>query len=208
MRIQPRTRQAATLFVGPLLALATAAVAASAASAAPAGPKYYFQLHEVESRVPIDGEIRRYAGEALRTELASRPEWASDLGGATNKDAVIAELARRKLQGFDVIVKISELKKEVKDPSPGSRLKKLAVTVRLEVLGTTLPGEKMAFGGEGEASAIVEVPERRVDAEADALAKDAIKDALKQAMDQVVLKMGAPKSAPMNEGKRKKKTKT
>jgi hypothetical protein len=205
MRIESRIRQAATLFVGPLLALTTAV---PGASAAPAGPKYYFQLHEVESRVPIDGEIRRYAGEALKTELGSRPEWASDLGGATDKDAVIAELARRKLQGFDVTVKISELKKEVKDPSPGSRLKKLAVTVRLEVLGTTLPGEKMAFGGEGEAKAIVEVSERRVDAEADALAKDAIKDALKQAMDQVVLKMGVPKSAPMNEGKRKKKPKT
>jgi hypothetical protein len=189
---------------GALLALAALVLSSEAAPAA-AGPKYYFQLHDVESKLPLDGEIRRYAGEALKAELASRPEWASDLGGVSDKDAVIAELKRRKLQGFDLLIKITDFKKEVKDPSAGSRFKKLAVTVRVEVLGTTLPGEKMAFGGEGESSAIVEVPERRIDTEAEVLAKEALKNALKQAMDQAVLKLGMPKSAPMNEGKRKRK---
>jgi hypothetical protein len=172
-----------------------------------AGPKYYFELHDVDSRVPLDGEIRRFTAEALKAELASRPEWASDLGAAKGREAVVAELKRRKLAGFDVVVKIVELKKETKEPHAGSRVKRLAVTVKLSVLGTTLPGEKMAFGGDGEASAEAEVPDRRMDAEAESMEKDAIKDALKQAVDQAVLKLGTPAAVPMNESRRKRKSK-
>ena len=102
-------------------------------------------------------------------------------------------------------MKIAELKKEVKEPNPGARLKRLSVSVKLSVLGTTLPGEKMAFGGDGEAAAEAEVSERRMDAEGESLLKDAIKDAVKQAVDQAVLKLGTPQSAPMNESKRKRK---
>ena len=79
----------------------------------------------------------------------------------------------------------------------------LAVSVKLAVLGTTLPGNKIAFGGDGEAGAETEVTERRIDEESQSLLKDAIKDALKQAVDQAVLKLGMPKSAPLNESKRR-----
>lgn len=165
--------------------------------------KYYFQLHEVQSRVPINGDIRQFAGEALKTELASRPQWQSDLG-TTEPEAVVAELKKRGLTGFDVVVKIADLKKEVKEPNPGARLKRLAITVRLSVLGTTLPGEKIAFGGDGEAGLEAEVPDRRIDVEGEAMLKDAIKDAIKQAVDQAVLKLGLPKSTPHNESRRKR----
>jgi hypothetical protein len=170
--------------------------------------KYYFRLHDVQSPLPLDGEIRRFAGDALKAELAARPEWQSDLshpagsGNVTDPDAVAAELKRRRLSGFDVVVKIAEVKKEVKEPASGSRLKRLAVSVKLAVLGTTLPGEKIAFGGDGEAGAEAEVSERRMEVEAQSMLKDCIKDAVKQAVDQVVLKLGMPKSAPHNESRR------
>jgi len=186
-------------------AILIGAIGILAFPAAAKGTKYYFQLHEVESRVPLDGPLRQFTGDAVKTELASRPQWASDLGGVTDRDAVVAELKKRKLAGFDVVVKIAELKKEVKEPNPGSRLKRLSVSVRLSVLGTTLPGEKMAFGGDGEAAAETEVSDRRMDTEAESLIKDAIKDAIKQAVDQAVLKLGTPQSAPMNESKRSHK---
>ncbi|MES1165025.1 MAG: hypothetical protein ABUR63_04665 [Verrucomicrobiota bacterium] len=191
--------------VGMGIAVAVLAGVAGAGRARAAGAKYYFQVHAVESRVPLDGGIKIFTSEAVKAELASRPEWASDLGGATEPDAIIAELKKRKLSGFDVVVKIAELKKESKEPNPGSRLKRLVVTVKLSVLGTTLPGEKMAFGGDGEAGAEAEVTERRWDVEAESMTKDAIKDAVKQAVDQAVLKLGTPKSAPLNESKRKRK---
>ena len=191
-----------------LIAVAVAAMVLTALAAAPAlaapRPKYYFELHEVESKVPLNADMRQFAGEALKAELASRPEWQSDLG-VTDRDAVVAELKKRKLSGFDLVVKIASMTKEVKEPNPGSRLRRLSVSVRLSVLGTTLPGEKMAFGGDGEAGAEGEVTERRLDSEAESMFKDAIKDAVKQAIDQAVLKLGTPQAAPLNESKRKRK---
>jgi hypothetical protein len=172
-------------------------------SALAAGPKYYFQLHEVKAGPDIDPALKAYAGEALNAELASRPEWASDVGA--QGDALVAALNRRKLRGFDVTVRIESLKKEVKDPSPGARHKRLGVGVRLTVFGTTIPEEKLAFSGDGEAGLESEVPEKRMEAEGTSLARDAIKDAVKQAVDQAVMKLAIGKSAPLNESKRKKK---
>lgn len=172
--------------------------------AAPAA-KYYFQLHEVQSQVALDGDIRQFAGEALKAELASRPEWESDLGGVQGREAVVAELKKRRLSGFDVVVKIAELKRDLQEARPGSHLRRLVVSVKLSVLGTTLPGEKIAFGGDGEAGVETEVTERRMDEDARTMTQDAIKDALKQAVDQAVLKLGLPKSAPLNESKRRRK---
>lgn len=206
MRDQPsflsRFAGASLAVVAALSVVATTVLAPAPALAA--RPKYYFELHDVESLVPLNADTRQFAADALKAELASRSEWQSDLG-VTGRDAVAAELKKRKLSGFDLIVKITSMKQEVKEPNPGSRLKRLAVSVKLSVLGTTLPGEKMAFGGDGEAGAETQVTERRVEAETEAMFKDAIKDALKQAIDQAVLKLGTPQAAPLNESKRKRK---
>ena len=189
-------------------ALAVAALGPAAARAATA-PKYYFQIHEVQSAVPLDDGIRTFAGEALKAELASRPEWIANLGGAAPAapEELAAALGKRKLRGFDMVVKIVEARKETKDPRPGSRGKRLVVAVKLTVLGTTLPGEKMAFTGDGESGAEGEVSDRRMEEETEEMMKDGIKNALKQAVDQVVMKLSLPQSAPLNESKRKKRAK-
>jgi hypothetical protein len=195
--------------MGRLAILTLVAVLAQLVGSAPARaahPKYYFELHEVEAKVALNADMRQFAGEALKAELASRPEWQSDLG-VKDRDAVAAELKRRKLSGFDLIVKILAMTKDVKEPNPGSRLRRVAVNVKLSVLGTTLPGDKMSFAGDGEAGAEIEVTERRIDAEAESMFKEAIKDALKQAIDQAVLKLGTPQAAPLNESKRNRKKK-
>ncbi|HEY8924098.1 MAG TPA: hypothetical protein VIU64_06930 [Polyangia bacterium] len=170
-----------------------------------AAPKYYFQLHKVEAAVPVNPDIKEITAAALKAELASRPEWQSDLGVGDDRDALVAELKKRRLSGFDLVVKIVELKKEVKPPAPGSRNHQLAVSVRLAVLGTAIPGEKIAFSGEGDAAAEAAVPERRLEDEATLMFKDAIKSAVAQAIDQAVLKLSLPQSAPLNESKRKRK---
>jgi len=190
---------------------AVPASTAVAAEHAHVAPKYYFELRGVEAsaNVPMDGGTRAFVEEALRQELASRSEWASDVGatgGATkNRQALFSELERRKLSGFELVVKLTSLKKEAKPPEGGGRLKHLVVSVRLALLGTTLPGEKIAFGGDGEASYETDVPESRVEPEAEALSKDAIREALKQAVDQAVLKLALPKSEPLNESKKRRK---
>ena len=175
---------------------------ASVAQAAAA--KYFFQLREVQGSAEIDPALKAYAGEALKAELASRPEWASDIA-ADSPDALLAELNKRKLRGFNVTVRFEEVKKEVKPPKPGGRLNQLSINIRLTVFGTTVAEEKLAFSGDGEAGVGSEVSEKRVEAESASLTRDAIKDAVKQAVDQAVLKLSIGPSTPRGGGRKKKK---
>lgn len=186
--------------VGTAFVLGTVTAPAPASAA---GPKYYFQVGEVKAGPEVDAALKAYAGEALKTELASRPEWASEVGASG--DALVGELKKRNLRGFDVVVRFDRFKKEAKEPNPGARYKRLALNVKLSVFGTTIPEAKLAFAGEGEAGLEAEVSEKKMDGEALSLAKDAIKDAVKQAVDQAVMKLGLGQAAPMNEKRRKKK---
>jgi hypothetical protein len=185
--------------------------AAGAGAAGVAAPKYFFQLRDVRAKANVDPALKTYAGDALKADLAARPEWAStaELGGAEQKgpEALAAELAKRKLRGFNVTLSLDQVSQEVKPPKQGGRLNQLAVDVRLSVFGTTVAEEKLAFEGEGEAGLESEVPEKRMQAEGASLTKDAIKDAVKQAVDQAVLKlsMSSRGSAAAGNGKRKKK---
>jgi hypothetical protein len=185
--------------------IATGVLAAVLGTAHGASPKYYFQIREVKAGPEVDAALKSYAGDALKADLAGRPEWASDVGA--QGDALVAELKRRNLRGFYVTLRIENLKKEIKEPAPGARLKRLALTVKLTVFGTTIPEEKLSFSGDGEAGMESEVSDKRAQAEEASLAKDVVKDAVKQAVDQAVLKLSLGQSAPMNEAKHKKKHK-
>jgi hypothetical protein len=197
-----RTAKLAGTFTGSLLLFGLLAGSPNWSHAA--APKYFFQLREVKGGSEIDPALKSYAGEALRAELAARPEWASDIA-ADSPDALLAELNKRKLRGFNVTVRFEEVHKEVKPPKPGGRLNQLAVNVRLTVFGTTVAEEKLAFSGDGEAGVGSEVSEKRMDAETASLTRDAIKDAVKQAVDQAVLKLSIGASSPHGGSKKKKK---
>jgi hypothetical protein len=203
-----KSKRASSLLIwlaGAAIVVVFVAVFAGATPARATAPRYYFELHQVEATIPVNPDIKEFAAAALKAELASRPEWQADLGVGADRGAIAAELKRRKLSGFDLVVKIVKLKKEVKDPAPGARNHQLAVSIRLEVLGTAIPGDKIAFSGEGEAGAEAAVPERRLEDEATSMFKEAIKSAVQQAIDQAVLKLTIPRAAPMNEAKRKHK---
>jgi hypothetical protein len=185
-----------------LLALALLGLAASAGQAAPPSKaKYYFHVVEVKAGPEVDEPTKTFAHEAVQADLAARPEWASEID-ASNTDALVAELQKRKLRGFSVTVRFEKFKKEVKEPAEGARRKRVAVDVKLSVFGTTIPDAKLAFAGEGESSTEAEAPDKGLEAEGASLAKDVIKDAVKQAVDQAVMKLSLSKaSAPMNESK-------
>ena len=63
---------------------------------------------------------------------------------------------------------------------------------------------KLAFNGTGEAAIEAEVSEARLAADTVNVGKEVIKDAIKQAVNQAVLKLSMPKSAPVNESRKKK----
>ena len=196
------------------LVLSAAVAATVTALATPiwaATPKYYFQLQPVKAGPEVAADLKRYTGESLTAELASRPEWASDIGPSgqaapgSDRTALVAELKKRSLRGFDVTARIEKLKQEVKDPKPGARNKQLAVEIQLTVFGTTIPDAKLAFSGDGQSRSEAEVAERRLAADTAETTKDVIKDAIRQAVDQAVLKLSIGQSGPMNEKHKKKK---
>jgi hypothetical protein len=193
-----------SLFATSLLAAAAAVGATSTVHAAE--PKYFFQIKEVTAGPDVDPAVKTAAADALKAELASRPEWASDIQ-ASDQAALVAELTQRKLRGFDVKVRIENFKQEMKDPRPGGRLKQLAVNVKLVIIGATIPDAKLAFEGIGEAGVEAEVSEKRMAADSAMASKAAIKSAVKQAVEQAVEKLGAkPAAAPTGKKPAKKKT--
>jgi hypothetical protein len=186
--------------------LAVLAGRAQAAGRPGKNPKYYFKILEINVGNFKDPGLADSARDLLEKELGSRPEFTSDLGAASDDAAIIAELKRRRLRGFRVSLRLDELSKDLKPPRPGGRLKQLAVATKLSVFGTTLPGEKLAFGGDGEALVEAEVVERRLEAETPPLVRDVLAQALKQAVDQAVTKLSMPPpAAPLNEAKRKRR---
>ena len=164
-----------SLFATSLMAVAMAAAAAAPARAA--DPKYYFKIKEVTAAPEVDAAVKAQAVETLKAELASRPEWASDIGPAAEADpaALAAELTKRGLRGFEVTVRIETFKKEMKEPRPGGRLKQLAINTRLVVIGATIPDAKMAFEGSGEAGVEAEVAEKRMEKDSANASKAALK---------------------------------
>lgn len=191
--------------VGTLSLAAGALGVAPAARAAKGKPKYYFRVHEIDVEKAGDPALKASARGLLEKELAKRPEFTNELEGAQDDAAVLAELKQRGLQGFRVSLRLDGLSKELKPPKPGGRLKQLSVTVTLSVFGTTFPGEKLAFGGEGQTTVEAEVVEQRLATETPPLVESAMEQALIQAVDQAVLKLALPKAAPMNESKRNRR---
>jgi hypothetical protein len=165
--------------------------------------KYYFNVLEIRSTVAGD-DVKAAAKDILTKDLAARPQFTPDLGGASDPDAVAAELRRRKLSGFLVTMNIEKLAREPRPPKPGGRLPQLSVGVKVSVFGTTIPEAKLAFGGDGEAEIVAEVVERRMDEETASLTNDVLVQAVKQAVDQAVAKLSMPVSRPFNESKRRK----
>jgi hypothetical protein len=194
-----------SLFATSLLA-ATMSIAAAVPAHA-AEPKFYFQIKEVTAAADVDASVKASAAEALKAELASRPEWASDVGTpGQDPTALAAELTKRKLRGFEVTVRIDNFKQEMKEPRPGGRLKQLGVNVKLTIIGATIPDAKFAFEGNGESGVEAEVSESRMAKDSAMASKAALKSAIKQAVEEANTKLGAT-SKPAGGGKKAAKKK-
>jgi len=155
-----------SLFATSVLVVVSS-VAAAVSTARAAEPKFYFQIKEVTAAADVDAAVKASAADALKAELASRPEWAADVGAVAGHDpaALAAELAKRNLRGFDVTVRIDNFKQEMKEPRPGGRMKQLAVNVKLTIIGATIPDAKFAFEGNGESGVEAEVAEKKMAAD-------------------------------------------
>jgi hypothetical protein len=137
----------------------------------PAKPKYYFTISNITSE---DKTIIPLAKDLLSKEISARSEFTQDLGGAEGDAAAFAEMKKRGLRGFQVNLRITTFKQEIKPPVPGRRDRQMAIQVKLAMYGTTYPGGKLNFTGDGEASVVGEFAERRMESDVEGLTKTAL----------------------------------
>ncbi len=181
----------------PLLAGPSPAAAAGGSTS----PKYYFRVSDIHVQ---DHKIIPMAKELLKKEVASRPEFTMDLGNANSEDSEIAEMQKRGMKGFQVSMRITSLKKEIKPPAPGHRDQQMAIDVKLAVFGHTIPGNKIMFTGDGEASLLGEFSERLKDKEEESFTRRALESAIKQAVSTAVAKLTTAKLEDKSPKKGKK----
>jgi hypothetical protein len=155
------------------------------AKAAEKSPKYYFKVSNVISK---DEKIIPIAKELLIKEVESRPEFTMDLG-VNSEAAEIAELQKQGMKGYQVTLRITSLKNEIKPPAPGKRDQQMAIEVKLGIFGHTIPGNKIMFNGDGEASLMGEFTERLRDKEEARFMRTALESAIKQAVTTAVVKL-------------------
>lgn len=176
---------------------------AGRAHGADARPKYYFKITNITSE---DKSLIPLARELLEKEISTRAEFTQDLGSAEGEAAALAEMKKRGLRGYQVNLRIMGFKQEEKPPVPGRRDSQMAIQVKLGVYGSTYPGGKIAFTGDGEASVTGEFAERRKEKDVADLTKMALAGALKQAVSTAVAKM-TTETLPDSPRRRKHKTK-
>lgn len=179
--LNPRTTAVATA----LLALSLWP-AQGHAEGAPQKPKYYFKISNIQAD---DKKLIPMGSELLKAEVASRPEFTMDIGTAESEDAQIAEIRRQGMQGYEVAMRIDSFKKQIKPPAPGKRDQQMTVSVNLTVFGYTIPGKKLLFTGDGDASLTAEFAERLKDKEEERFSRAAMAAAIKQAVSTAVAKL-------------------
>ncbi len=187
-----------SIAIGFLALFVPMAVAAAEKTA----PKYYFKVSNIHTQDP---KIIPLAKELLEKEVASRPEFTMDLGDANSEDAEIAEMQKRGMKGFQVSMRISSLKKEIKPPKPGNRDEQMSIDVRLAVFGHTIPGNKIMFTGDGDASLTGEFSARLRDKEEERFTRTALESAIKQAVSTAVAKLSTARLEDKGPGRGKKR---
>jgi hypothetical protein len=170
-------------------------------------PKYYFRITNIQSQ---DKSLIPLAEELLKAEVESRPEFVTDIGTAESEDAQIAEIRRQGMQGYQVSMRIESFKKEIKPPAPGKADQQMAISVKLTVFGHTIPGQKLLFTGDGDASLTGDFSERLKDKEEQRFSRTAMASAIKQAVSTAVAKLtnatlaARPQKAKKGKGKKKR----
>ncbi len=170
-----------------IFVLATPAMTRAEPARGPSSsPKYYFRVSNIKAQ---DNKIIPLAKELLEKEVSTRPEFTMDLGDAKSEEAQIAELQKQGMKGFQVSMQIVSLKKDIKPPAPGKRDQQMSIDVKLGIFGHTIPGNKLLFTGDGDASLTAEFSERLKDKEEERFMRTALASAIKQAVSTAVAKL-------------------
>jgi hypothetical protein len=152
-----------------------------------ASPRYCLVLRDVEGAPDVPHEVVK---KLLTQEIARH---ADDFAPAqsdfpTDPGELAARLEKEHLKGYYITVKILDAKRTLTEPGPGRR-PQLQRSVRLSLIGATVPEQTVAFGGAGESTVAADVA-RKIGADLEAsLLSDALADAISQAITDSLAKL-------------------
>ena len=161
-------------------------------AAADDSSKYYEEVRGVTEADGVSSGITDELKKLFEAELARHKEFTLErpAGLPTEPEAMVAELKKRKLKAFQLVLKVLAVTRKVEPPPPGKQYQVLTRGIKLSVLGDTIPEKIMAIGGDGEAQIGAEVGKQQdLEVEGKKLLAEAAKDALKQAVDMTVTKL-------------------
>jgi hypothetical protein len=101
-------------------------------------------------------------------------------------------------------VRLLSVSRALNPPPRGKQFRVLERGVRLSVIGTTLPGDQLAVGGDGESTVQADVGAQVSPSQEEELLKDALRDALSQAVAQAIKKLDKGGVAPKPERSKKR----
>ncbi|MDW8283007.1 MAG: hypothetical protein RMK29_14925 [Myxococcales bacterium] len=168
-------------------------------------PRYYIVVRDVEGPPGASSQdaAARLARTVLLEELGRRPEIV--LGGLPqDHDALRQELSRRRLRGYQLTLRLLSVSRALNPPPPGKQYRVLERGVRLTVIGTTLPGDQLAVGGDGESTVQADVGAQVGPHKEQELLLEALRDAIGQAVQQAIRKLDKGGMVPPQEKPRKK----
>ncbi|HEX2572640.1 MAG TPA: hypothetical protein VH877_24035 [Polyangia bacterium] len=157
-------------------------------------PRYYMVVRAVEGAKEVAPEQVR---QIFTEELAKHPEDCITERAEYPKEpeALAARLATEKLTGYLVTVRILEITRELV-PAAAGKPPMLQRGVRLTVIGASIPEDRIAFGGHGDALTGTIMRGKPSEAEAASLLSDAIRYAISQAVDESLKQLHKGSKSP------------
>jgi hypothetical protein len=181
-----------------LLALAAPAVAKKKPK-----EKYFCNLVGVETGaegIPagVTDRIKSKLGEVI----AKRAEFVVALDGAPDPaaepDKFKKWLLKKKIRAFAVTIKVTAYERELLPPKEGKSGQILKQHVAVSLLGTAMPDESLALGGDGMATVASEIGKTVRQRDEEYVLDSVVTEALRQAVDDwVEALVRAPGAKPM-----------
>ncbi len=166
-------------------------------SLAEAAPRYYIVVRDVEGPGPKDDPTVAMARQIFIQDLSQRPEVTLDPAGLpAGGPALAEELKKRRLRGYQVTLRLLNVGRALNTPPPGKPFRVLERSVKLTVVGSTLPGDLLALGGDGESTIQADVGPRISEKQERDLLSDALHDAIGQAVAQALRKLEMGSKTP------------
>jgi hypothetical protein len=177
-----------------------------AASAELPAPRYYITIRDVQGP-PGTGKDDAAVGLArklFQEELGRQKAITLDGAGLPAGGAPLGlELKRRHLKGYQLTLRLLSVTRSLNPPPQGKQYRVLERGVRLNVIGTTLPDDQLAVGGDGESTVQADVGAQVSERKAEELLGDALRDAIAQAVQQAIRKLDQGGKTPAPEKRRK-----